>query len=44
MKQNLPAEVKNSVICTSGIDRFHCVRDSILYAVYIIIDVEKFHV
>jgi hypothetical protein len=44
MKQNLPAKVKNSVICSFGIDRFHCVMDSILYIVYITIGVEQFHV
>jgi len=44
MKQNLPAKVKNSVICSFGIDRFHCVRDSIFYVVYIMIGVEQFHV
>ena len=42
MKQNLPAKVKNSVICGFGIDRLHCVRDSILYVVYITIGVEQF--
>jgi hypothetical protein len=43
MKQNLPAKVKNLIICSSGIDRFHYVRDSVLYVVYITIGVEQFH-
>jgi hypothetical protein len=43
MKQNLLPKVKNLVICSSGIDRFHYVRDSVLYVVYITIGEKQFH-